>query len=187
MAVKVQLGASVLELVEGDITSQSVDAIVNAANAQLAGGGGVDGAIHTAGGPDIMTECRRIGGCPTGEAVMTGAGRLKAKKVIHAVGPRWRDGKSGEPAQLASAYRNAFVLAEQNGLKTVAVPSISTGAYGYPMQDAARVAIGTALEFLAVHPRVELIRFVLSDAKGFAAYRQQLEEQAPTQRLPTLR
>ncbi len=187
MAVKVQLGASVLELVEGDITKQSVDAIVNAANAHLAGGGGVDGAIHEAGGPDIITECRRIGGCPTGKAVMTGAGRLKAKKVIHAVGPRWLDGKSGEAEQLASAYRSAFTIAAENELKTVAVPSISTGAYGYPVQDAARVAIGAALEFLATHPTVELIRFVLFDAQAFNTYRQQLEEQAPTQRLPTLK
>ena len=187
MAVRVQLGASVLEIVEGDITSQSVDAIVNAANSHLAGGGGVDGAIHEAGGPDIMTECRRIGGCPTGQAVMTAAGRLKAKKVIHAVGPRWRDGRGGEPEQLAAAYRSAFTIAAENGLKTVAVPSISTGAYGYPVQDAARVAIGAALEFLATHPEVELIRFVLFDGQAFNSYRQQLEEQAPTQRLPTLK
>jgi len=186
MAVKVRMGSSVVEVVEGDITGQMVDAIVNAANAHLAGGGGVDGAIHAAGGPDIITECRRIGGCPTGQAVMTTAGRLKAKKVIHAVGPRWSGGQSGESAQLASAYRTAFALAEQNGLKSVAAPAISTGAYGYPMQDAADVAIGAALEFLGTHPGLELIRFVLYDAQGFAAFRRSLEEQAPTQHLPAL-
>jgi len=185
-SVKARLGSSVIELVEGDITKQRVDAIVNAANAQLAGGGGVDGAIHEAGGPDIMAACRNIGGCPTGEAVATTAGRLEAKRVIHAVGPRWRDGRHGEPEQLASAYRSALRIAVEEKLETVAVPALSAGAYGYPLEDAARVAIGTTMDFLGRNPGLTLVRFVLFNREVFGAFRSQLEEQAPTQRLPAL-
>src|SRR5438093_9837213 len=134
-------GSSRLELVEGDITRQDTEGIVNAANSSLVGGGGVDGAIHRTGGPTIMEECRKIGGCPTGEARITGAGRLAAKKVIHTVGPIYRDGRHGEPGLLASAYRSSLELASESGLKSVAFPSISTGAYGYPMDEAARVAL----------------------------------------------
>ena len=118
MTLRFRIGSSTIELVEGDITQQQVDAIVNAANAQLAGGAGVDGAIHSVGGPDILAECKTIGGCLTGEAVATTAGRLEAKKVIHAVGPRYRDGKHGEPKQLASAYSSALELAAQHGFKS---------------------------------------------------------------------
>lgn len=181
--VGIQLGKSSLELVEGDITTQEVDAIINAANAQLAGGGGVDGAIHRAGGPEIMTECRAIGGCATGQAVATGAGRLKARKVIHAVAPIYRDGEHGEPALLASAYTCAFGVAADQGLRTVASPSLGTGAYGYPIQEAAKIALGTALSFLETHPELTLIRFVLFGQEAFRAYATVLNELAPTQRI----
>jgi O-acetyl-ADP-ribose deacetylase len=181
--MKVEIGAASLELVEGDITKQTVDAIVNAANAQLAGGGGVDGAIHRAGGSLIMTECRNIGGCPTGQAVATTAGMLDAEKVIHAVGPIYRDGRQGEPELLASAYRSAFSLAAEQGLKTIATPSLSTGAYGYPMDDAARIAISTAIDSLRANPGLQLIRFVLMGSEALGIFRRALEEAAPTQRL----
>lgn len=183
--MKIQLGSSCLELAQGDITRQDVDAIVNAANERLAGGGGVDGAIHAAGGPEIMTECRRIGGCPTGQAVMTTAGRLPAKKTIHAVGPVYHDGRKGERALLASAYTSAFKLAAENGLRTIAVPALSTGAYGYPMEEAARVALSASISFLGSHPQVKLIRFVLFDEPAFRVFRTVLQEVAPTQRLPS--
>jgi O-acetyl-ADP-ribose deacetylase (regulator of RNase III) len=130
---------------EGDITRVAVDAIVNAANSALAGGGGVDGAIHRAGGPEIMRELdgirQKIGRCPTGSAVATGAGRLPAKHVFHAVGPVWRDGRHGEPDLLASCYRKCLELAEEHGASTVSFPAISTGVYGYPLEEAAEIAI----------------------------------------------
>lgn len=138
-------GAGTLQLVQADITTLAVDAIVNAANSSLAGGGGVDGAVHRAGGPEIMRELReRYDGCPTGEAVVTGAGRLRARAVIHAVGPRWRGGTRGEPDLLRSAYRSAFALAREHGHRTVAAPSISTGIYGFPIDRAAPIALGEA-------------------------------------------
>ncbi|HET9481825.1 MAG TPA: macro domain-containing protein [Candidatus Polarisedimenticolia bacterium] len=184
--MKVRIGMSALELVEGDITGQQVDAIVNAANAQLEVGGSVDGAIHRAGGPDILAECRLLGGCPTGKAVATTAGLLSARHVIHAVGPIYRDGRQGEPDLLASAYRESFELAAGLGLKTVASSSLSTGAYGYPIDDAARVALGAAIDFLRGDQRLSLIRFVLYGRPTFEAYQRVLEEIAPTQvfRLP---
>ena len=128
-------------MTQGDITQADTEAIVNAANSRLAGGGGVDGAIHRAGGPEIMAECRKIGSCPTGEAVITTAGRLKAKKVIHTVGPIYR-GRAEDPRLLANAYLNSLDLAAERGLRTVAFPSLSTGAYGYPLEAAAKVALG---------------------------------------------
>src|SRR5262245_52135181 len=137
------VGTAAVELVRGDIVEQEVDAIVNAANTTLLGGGGVDGAIHRAGGPAILTECERLGGCATGDAKMTGAGRLRARHVIHAVGPVWRDGRRGEPEKLASAYRRSLELAAGGGLASVAFPSISTGAYRFPLEVAAPVAVGT--------------------------------------------
>jgi O-acetyl-ADP-ribose deacetylase (regulator of RNase III) len=157
----VMIGTSTLELVEGDITRQDTEAIVNAANSSLLGGGGVDGAIHRAGGPQILEECRKIGGCPTGEARITTGGRLPAKWVIHTVGPVYRDGRHGEAELLAGAYRNSLRLAGERGIKTVAFPSISTGAYGYPMADAARIALSTAMRYLSAHPGIALVRFVL--------------------------
>lgn len=184
--MKVTIGASSLELAQGDITTQEVDAIVNAANAQLAGGGGVDGAIHKAGGPAIMIECRKIGGCPTGQAVATTAGALEAKHVIHAVAPVYKDGTRGEPQLLASAYRSAFETAAELGDRTIATPSLGTGAFGYPIDPAAKIALGSAMDFLLTHPQVSLVRFVLFGPEAFDAYRRVLQEMAPTQRIDTL-
>ena len=135
------IGKTTLRLVEGDITRQPADAIVNAANEALSGGGGVDGAIHRVGGPTIMEECRKLGHCPTGQAVVTAAGRLPARYVMHTVGPVWRGGRQGEENLLASAYASCLVKAAELGLKSIVFPSLSTGAYGYPLRDAARVAM----------------------------------------------
>lgn len=143
----------------GDITKQEVDAIVNAANTQLAGGGGVDGAIHRAAGPSVMEECRKIGACPTGEAVITGAGKLKAKRIIHTPGPVWNGGKNGEPELLRKCYRNSFRLAKDNGLATIAFPAISTGVYGYPVEDAARIAIGEGMKHISDFLEIRYICF----------------------------
>jgi len=165
-----------LTLVQGDITRQVVDAIANAANASLVGGGGVDGGIHRAGGPAIMAECDRIraerGGCPTGTAVVTTAGRLAAKAVIHTAGPRWRGGGHGEATLLAGCYRSCLDLAAQHGFRTVAFPSISTGVYGYPIERAADVAlreVGARLE--AMPATFDEVRFVLFSAEDLAVYR----------------
>jgi len=172
----VMVGASRLELVEGDITRQDTDAIVNAANSGLRGGGGVDGAIHRAGGPSILEECRRIGGCPTGEARITGAGRLRARWVIHAVGPVHADGRRGEPELLASAYRSSLEAATSAGAASVAFPSLSTGAYGYPMADAARIALRTVRTYLESHPEISLVRFVLFGRDAYETYAEALQE-----------
>ena len=174
---ELKIGNTRLTLVQGDITVQQVDAIVNAANAALRGGGGVDGAIHRAGGPDIMAECRRIGGCPTGEAVRTTAGRLPANHVIHAVGPIWTSGNVGEPDLLASAYRRSLEVAAAHGAHTVAFPSISTGVYGYPKDLAAETALSAVTEVL---PNLDLaeVRFVVFGDKDLAAYRQAMQARA---------
>ena len=156
-----------IKLVQGDITKEKVDAITNAANEKLAGGGGVDGAIHRAGGPDIMKECDEIrarqGGCPTGQAVITTGGNLPAQHVIHTVGPIWHGGNSKEPALLASCYRESLTLALRHGLATIAFPSISTGIYGYPTHKAAAVALNAVKEFVDVHQGIKEVRFVLFD------------------------
>jgi len=131
----------------GDIAREDVEVIVNAANSGLRGGGGVDGAIHRAAGPTVMEECRQIGGCPTGQAVITNAGRLKAKKIIHAVGPVWRGGNKGEADLLKSAYENSLALAKKSGLRTIAFPAISTGVYGYPIEEAARIALAAGRKY----------------------------------------
>jgi len=171
---ELQVGQGVVRLQRGDITTFAVDAIVNAANAHLAGGGGVDGAIHRAGGPEIMRELgERYDGCPTGSAVITGAGRLPAQYVIHAVGPRWRDGAHGEPDLLRSAYRTAFELAAAHGCASVAAPSISTGIYGFPVERAAPIALDCAREALssATTP-LRLVTFALfspADLETFAS------------------
>ena len=175
----VQIGNARLEVVEGDITKQDTEAIVNAANSSLLGGGGVDGAIHRAGGPQILEECRQIGGCPTGEARITGGGRLAARWVIHTVGPIYRGGKHGEAELLACAYRNSLRLAGEHGIKTVAFPSISTGAYGYPMADAVRIALSTAMRYLSAHPGIALVRFVLFDERALREYQAALADLAP--------
>lgn len=148
-AARRDVGDGAIVLLQADITTLKVDAIVNAANSALAGGGGVDGAVHRAGGPEVMRELReRYDGCPTGSAVITGGGRLPAKAVIHAVGPRWRDGDHSEPELLASAYRTAFALAREHGHATVAAPSISTGIYGFPVPRAAPIALAAARDAL---------------------------------------
>jgi O-acetyl-ADP-ribose deacetylase (regulator of RNase III) len=175
------VSGKVIELVLGDITRQEVDAIVNAANSTLLGGGGVDGAIHRAGGPAILEECIAIraerGECPTGEAVLTGGGRLPARHVIHAVGPVWRGGDQGEPELLASCYRNSLRIAAENGFRTVAFPSISTGIYGYPVSLAATKAVATVASFLSSEPTApSRVRFVLFDAMTFATYAGALDE-----------
>lgn len=171
---------SLIELTQGDITHQKVDVIVNAANSGLMGGGGVDGAIHREGGPEILEECRKIrsekGKCPTGEAVITNAGRLKAKKVIHTVGPIWQGGHNHEPELLASAYRNSLKLADENNLKTIAFPSISTGAYGYPVDFAATIALKTVYHYLKGDTSIELVRFVLFDYKTVDAYKKAISQ-----------
>ncbi len=174
-----RIGSSRLELVEGDITKQDTEAIVNAANTTLLGGGGVDGAIHRAGGPQILEECKKIGGCPTGEARITTGGRLQAKWVIHTVGPVYRDGQHGEAELLASAYKSSLRLASERGIKTLAFPSISTGAYGYPMAEAARIALRTAIEYLEHHPEIALVRFVLFGEAALRTYEEALERLAP--------
>jgi len=165
-------------LVDGDITKQTADAIVNAANSSLLGGGGVDGAIHRAGGPEILEECkkivRRIGRLPAGQAVITTAGRLPARKVIHTVGPVWNGGGHKEAETLASCYRESLKLAKKHGLKTVAFPSISTGVYGYPMEDAAKVALGAVGDFLENLDGIEKVIFILWGAEAFGIYKKVL-------------
>ena len=165
-------GEGEVRLCRADITTLAADAIVNAANCSLAGGGGVDGAIHRAGGPEIMAELRRLGtGCPTGSAVVTGAGRLRARQVIHAVGPRWRGGDRGEAEQLASAYRVAFQLAADSGCATVAAPSIATGIYGFPVERAAPIAITEARAALARQGTpLRQITFALFSPSDLAAF-----------------
>lgn len=149
-----------IEVVEGDITRQTVDAIVNAANTSLLGGGGVDGAIHRVAGPELLEECQMLGGCATGQAKITKGYRLPAKWVIHTVGPVWRDGRHGEDELLASCYRSCFALAEQHHLRTIAFPSISTGAYGFPMDRAARIAVRETQQFLERNTSVERVLLV---------------------------
>jgi len=164
-----------IELVQGDITQQTTDAIVNAANTSLLGGGGVDGAIHRAGGPGILQECRRLGGCPTGDARITTGGRLPARFVIHTVGPVYRDGRHGEPALLASAYRRSLEVAIEHQLRSVSFPSISTGAYGYPIAEAAPLALRTVSDFLEAQPdQLDLVRFVLFGTGDLRVYSEAL-------------
>jgi O-acetyl-ADP-ribose deacetylase len=158
---------SVIEVIQGDIVGQDVDAIVNAANTSLLGGGGVDGAIHRAAGPELLAECRTIGGCPTGEARITQGYRLKARHVIHTVGPVYH-AQPRDAELLASAHRSSLHLASQHGVRTIAFPAISTGVYGYPLDEAAPIALGTVQEYLQAHPEIEMVRFVLW---GDASYR----------------
>lgn len=165
-----------IALVEGDITRQTVDAIVNAANTTLLGGGGVDGAIHRAAGPELLAECRTLGGCPTGQARITKGYRLPAKWVIHTVGPVWRDGRHGEEELLASCYRSCFTLAERHGIRAIAFPSISTGAYGFPMDRAARIGLTETKKFLEKNTSVEKVLLVCFGKSALEIYQAALKE-----------
>lgn len=176
MATEVKINKSTLSLVEGDITNEGTDAIVNAANTRLAGGAGVDGATHKAGGPAIMEECRKIGGCPTGQAVITTGGNLKAKYVIHTVGPVYKDGSKGEAKLLKSAHLESLKLASAKGLKSISFPAISTGVYGYPVDKAANIALATAIDYLQEHADMELIRFVLFGSKTYDIFSEELKK-----------
>lgn len=168
-----------IELVRGDITRIDVDAIVNAANTSLLGGGGVDGAIHRAAGPELLAECRGLGGCPTGSARITKGYHLPARFVIHAVGPVYRDGRSGEPELLAGCYRTALNLAVDNGCTSIAFPAISCGVYGYPMDQAARIALRETIDFLSSHDQITQVVFVLFDDHGLDVYRSVLNQLNP--------
>jgi O-acetyl-ADP-ribose deacetylase (regulator of RNase III) len=163
-----------IEIVRGDITKLEVDAIVNAANATLLGGGGVDGAIHRAAGPKLLAECRTLGGCEPGKAKITRGYRLPAQFVIHTVGPIWRGGKCGEPETLASCHRNSLRLATENRIKMIGFPAISCGAYGYPIDQAAQIALKTTREFLASEENINKVIFVLWDEDVCEAYRRSL-------------
>ncbi len=169
------MGKNSIEVVAGDIVRMEVDAVVNAANTSLLGGGGVDGAIHRAAGPRLLEECRALGGCPTGEAKITRGYDLPARHVIHTVGPVWHGGDRAEEEALANCYRNSLRLAEENGVKTIAFPSISTGAYRFPIEKAARIAVHEVREFLAAHPGMK-VYFVCFSEKDLDQYRQALRE-----------
>jgi O-acetyl-ADP-ribose deacetylase (regulator of RNase III) len=181
--ISVIMSNAKLELTKGDITSMDVDAIVNAANSRLMGGGGVDGAIHRAAGPELLEECIRAakerrnvpnGPCPAGDAVITGAGRLPCKKVIHTVGPVWHGGGGGEAELLASCYRKSLLLAEEAGLKSVAFPNISTGVYGYPKDKAASAAVESVRKTLDETPGIERVVFVCFDDENYRLYKEKL-------------
>ncbi len=173
--MEITAGNTVLSLVKGDITLEQTDAIVNAANSRLAGGGGVDGAIHRAGGPTITEECGKIGGCPTGSAVITSGGNLKARYIIHAVGPVYHDGKHGEDRLLSGAYHTSLELAVNHKLKSIAFPAISTGIYGYPIDQAAEVALTTVLDFVKTNKGLSLVRFVLFSDSDLKVYESTLK------------
>jgi O-acetyl-ADP-ribose deacetylase (regulator of RNase III) len=174
--MKLTLDGTTLELHQGDVTRLVVDAIVNAANSGLRGGGGVDGAIHRAGGPAIMAECRRIGGCPSGQAVVTTGGNLPARYVIHAVGPIWQGGGRDEPVLLRSAYANSLLRAEELGVASIAFPSISTGVYGYPIELACPIAVGAAISHVQRGTVVQRVIFCLFSAADYAVYEKHLRD-----------
>jgi O-acetyl-ADP-ribose deacetylase (regulator of RNase III) len=174
--MQIKINKAIIELVQGDITQQETDAIVNAANPTLLGGGGVDGAIHRAAGPELLAESRTLGGCETGDAKITKGYKLKAKHVIHTVGPVYRRAGARAAELLASAYCRSLEVASENHLKSIAFPSISTGAYGYPLDEAAPIALKTVADFLKKHPEIELVRFVLFDGKTLVAYEEALKK-----------
>jgi O-acetyl-ADP-ribose deacetylase (regulator of RNase III) len=164
-----------IELFKGDITTLKVDAIVNAANSSLLGGGGVDGAIHRAAGKELLAECRTLNGCATDDAKITQGYNLPSKFVIHTVGPVWHGGKSGEPEKLASCYRRSLEVANENGIKTIAFPNISTGVYGYPKKAAAEIAVQTVVSFLEKNNEIRQIIFCVFDNENFEIYRELLK------------
>ena len=174
--MEVKIGNSKIILKQGDITKESTDAIVNAANKSLLGGGGVDGAIHRTGGPAILEECRKLNGCETGDAKITTGGKLPAKHVIHTVGPVWGGGNRGEEGLLESAYRRSLEVALENGLRSIAFPSISTGAYRFPIDRAASIALGTVSKFLKEHPEIEQVIFTLFSERDLGVYEKALKE-----------
>jgi O-acetyl-ADP-ribose deacetylase (regulator of RNase III) len=174
--MEAKIGKAVLELSQGDITEQDTEAIVNAANQSLLGGGGVDGAIHRAAGPQLLAECRTLGGCQTGNAKITKGYRLKARHVIHTVGPIYHSAGKKAPELLASCYRRSLEVASENKLKSVAFPSISTGAYGYPLEEAAPIALKTVIDYLKTHPDIQLVRFVLFGKEAYQAYEKALRD-----------
>jgi len=169
-----------VEVIEGDITKQQVEAIVNAANTTLLGGGGVDGAIHRAAGPDLLKECRNLGGCATGQAKITKGYRLGVKWIIHTVGPVWRGGKHGEDELLTSCYRSCFALVEEHGIRSIAFPSISTGAYGFPIERAARIAVKETKAFLERNPSVQRVLLVCFGASALKVYQDAVSAQQIT-------
>ncbi len=170
-----------ITVVEGDITKQTTDAIVNAANTTLLGGGGVDGAIHRAAGPELLEECYKLGGCPTGEARITKGYRLPARWVVHTVGPVWHGGRHGEDQLLANCYQNSLALAKQHGIRSIAFPSISTGAYGYPMTRAAGIAVREVRAFLARNKEIEEVVLVCFGESALEVHRRALEKTGATQ------
>jgi O-acetyl-ADP-ribose deacetylase (regulator of RNase III) len=174
--MEAKIGKAVLELLQGDITEQDTEAIVNAANRSLLGGGGVDGAIHRAAGPQLLAECRTLGGCETGDAKITKGYKLKARHVIHTVGPVYHSAGKTAPQLLARCYRRSLEVASENKLKSVAFPSISTGAYGYPLEEAAPIAIKTVIDYLKGHPDIQLVRFVLFGKEAYQAYEKALQD-----------
>jgi O-acetyl-ADP-ribose deacetylase (regulator of RNase III) len=176
MTQRVQVKDTIVELLEGDITKQDVDAIVNAANSSLLGGGGVDGAIHRSAGPELLAETKMLGGCQTGDAKITRGYKLKARHVIHTVGPIYQARDPLVPEQLASAYRRSLEVAEANGIRMIAFPSISTGAYGYPLKEAAPIALKTVVNFITEHEGFDCVRFVLFDAQTIEAYTRALDQ-----------
>jgi O-acetyl-ADP-ribose deacetylase len=180
--MEMKIGESVLRLKQGDITKEKVDAIVNAANQTLLGGGGVDGSIHRAGGPAILDECRKLGGCRPGDAKITTGGRLPARHVIHTVGPIWRGGGKREDDTLASAYRRSLEVAVENKLATVAFPSISTGAYGFPLERAAGIALRTIIDFVKDHPSIKEVTMTLFSDRDLRVYEQALKELSPAEK-----
>ncbi len=174
--MEIKINKGILSLIEGDITKQETEVIVNAANKSLLGGGGVDGAIHRTGGPVILEECKKIGGCDTGEAVITSGGNLKADYVIHTVGPVYRDGLHREPELLENVYKNSLKLASSKGIRSIAFPSISTGAYRYPLEEAAEIALKTAIAYLKENVDIDIIQFVLFGQTALQAYEKVLKD-----------
>ena len=174
--MEIKINNTVIALVRGDITREETEAIVNAANSGLKGGGGVDGAIHRAGGPSIMKECREIGCCPTGQAVVTGGGSLKAGHVIHTVGPVYSGGNQGEADLLRSAYLESLKKVTQNGLRSVSFPAISAGIYGYPPRESARIALETTINYVKNHDDIELVRFVLFNRNIYDVFSDELKK-----------